>query len=327
MAARRTTRHRALVPPLRDGLDPTRVVLPAAGAPGDPDDASGGAPGPATVVGHLLARFPRDAERLTEKVAAGEVLDQLLAPVTERTPYRAGAVVWLYRDPPAGEPHVPFDVEVLHRDENLLVVDKPHFLATMPRGSWVTQSVLVRLRRELDLPGLAPAHRLDRATAGVLVLTVRREARGAYQTLFANREVRKEYAAVAPFDPALELPATVRSRILKVRGTPRAYEVPGEPNAESRVELEAVDETRGLAGYRLTPRTGRTHQLRLHMHGLGVPILGDDFFPELRERAPDDFSEPLQLLARSLELTDPFTGERRRFVSRRTLERWPGPGR
>ena len=54
---------------------------------------------------------------------------------------------------------------------DIVVVDKPHFLATMPRGRHVTQTVVVRLRRELDLPELSPAHRLDRLTAGVLLLT------------------------------------------------------------------------------------------------------------------------------------------------------------
>ncbi|GII98666.1 tRNA pseudouridine32 synthase / 23S rRNA pseudouridine746 synthase [Sediminihabitans luteus] len=320
MPARRTTRRRAPVPPLRDGLNPTRVVLP-------PLDvlrglATEGTPDPATVLDYLVGRFPDDAARVAQKVVEGEVLDAWLQPVTASTPYRPGATVFVHRDPPADEPHVPFEVDVLHRDDDLLVVDKPHFLSTIPRGAWVVQSVLVRLRRDLDLPELVPAHRLDRATAGVLVLTVRPEARGPYQTLFAQRRVRKEYAAVARFDPDLALPATVRSRIVKERGVPRAFEVDGEPNAESLVEIETAGHD--LAGYRLRPRTGKTHQLRLHMQRLGVPILGDDFYPELRRRALDDFTDPLQLLARSIEFDDPLTGAPRRFESRRTLERWPG---
>ena len=97
---------------------------------------------------------------------------------------------------------MPFAVDVLHRDDDVLVVDKPHFLATIPRGRHVVETALVRLRRELDLPELSPAHRLDRVTAGVLLFVVRRERRGAYQTLFRDRRVRKTYEAVAPFDPA-----------------------------------------------------------------------------------------------------------------------------
>lgn len=300
---------------MRDGLNPTRLVLPH--APADVARWSG-------ALEYLLHRFPDDVPRLLEKVAAGEVVDGRGVPVDAGTPYEPRGFLFLYRDPPPDEPPVPGEVEVLHRDENLLVVDKPHLLATIPRGRWVTQTVLVRLRRALDLPDLAPAHRLDRPTAGVLVLTVRPAVRGAYQELFARREVHKVYEAVAPLRADLDLPVTVRSRIVKERGVPRAQEVPGPVNAESRVELAAADHARGLGLYRLVPRTGRTHQLRVHMASLGVPILHDPFWPELRDDAADDHARPLQLLSRSLAFTDPLDGRERRFVSRRTLAAWDG---
>ena len=298
--------------PVRDGLNPTRLVLP--------HDAASVARWTRTL-DYVRHRFPDDAARLAEKVAAGEVVDGRGRAVDDRTPYEPRGFVFLYRDPP-DEPDVPFEIRVLHRDRDLLVVDKPHFLATIPRGAYVARSVLVRLRRELDLPDLSPAHRLDRVTAGVLLLTVRPQVRGAYQELFARREVRKTYEAVAPFDPALELPVTVRSRIVKRRGVMRAEEVPGEPNAESRVHLVEADPARGLARYRLEPHSGRTHQLRLHMSGLGVPIVHDNFYPEPYDVAPDDYSRPLQLVSRSLELTDPLDGRPRRFETDRALDAW-----
>lgn len=301
--------------PVRDGLNPTRLVLP--------HDAVSVARYP-TSYAWLLDRFPRDVPRLREKVAAGEVVTGRGEPITPDTPYEPRGFLFLYRDPPSDEPDVPVEAEVLHRDEDLLVVDKPHFLATMPRGRWIRNTVLVRLRAALDLPELSPAHRLDRPTAGVLVLTVRREVRGAYQLLFQERRVRKVYEAVAPLcglEPGS--PVTVRSRIVKQRGTAPAQEVAGEPNAESRITLVACDEERGLGRYRLEPHTGRTHQLRLHMASLGAPILHDPFWPVLREDAPDDLTRPLQLLARSVEFTDPLTGERRRFTSRRSLREAP----
>ncbi|WP_125773659.1 pseudouridine synthase [Antribacter gilvus] len=299
--------------PVRDGLNPTRLVLPHDVATVARYERA---------LDYLLDRFPADVARLEEKVAAGEVVTGRGEPVTASTAYEPRGFLYLYRDPPR-EDTIPFEVEVLHRDENLLVVDKPHFLATMPRGRWITQTVLVRLRRQLDLPELSPAHRLDRPTAGVLVLTVRPEVRGAYQEVFARREVTKVYEAVAPLRDDLALPRTVRSRIVKLRGVTRAQEEAGAPNAESRVALAARDEARGLGLYRLEPHTGKTHQLRLHMASLGVPILHDPFWPDLRDTDPDDHARPLQLLARSLELMDPFTGERRRFESRRTLSEWP----
>ncbi len=227
---------------------------------------------------------------------------------------------------------MPFTVDVLHRDDDVLVVDKPHFLATIPRGRHIVETALVRLRRELDLPELSPAHRLDRVTAGVLLFVVRRERRGAYQTLFRDRRVRKTYEAVAPFDPGLTFPRTVRSRIVKERGVILAQEVPGPPNAQTHVEL--LERRDGLARYRLTPLTGRTHQLRLHLRSLGLPILGDRFYgtasggasdPGPEDTALDDWTRPLQLLAAALELPDPTTGVLRRFTSRRTLQAWTDP--
>lgn len=285
-----------------------------------------------TVLGYLVARFPDDAARMREKVAAGEVVDEIGRPLGPDAAYVAGTLVYLYRDA-APEPRVPFEIDVLHHDDDLLVIDKPHFLASTPRGAYVVESAVVRLRRDLGLPEISPAHRLDRITAGVLVLTTRREVRGAYQQLFASRTIHKTYEAVARVDPTLELPRTVRSRIVKEHGTLVAQEVPGEPNAESRVTLaETATGPGGRAGsgpgpdllgrYVLEPHTGKTHQLRLHMASLGLPIVNDNFYPELYDVAPDDYSAPLQLLARSISFTDPLSGAPRTFTSRRALEVW-----
>ncbi|MBX7455966.1 pseudouridine synthase [Mycolicibacterium sp. 3033] len=281
--------------PVRDGLGPARVRL------------RGGA-----VLIELADRFGEDA---AAKVLAGEVVCEDGTVVTTSTVLPPGAHVYLYRDLPTEVP-VPFDIPILHRDDNLVVVDKPHFLATMPRGGHVAQTALVRLRRELQLPELSPAHRLDRLTAGVLVFTTHREVRGAYQTLFARGEVDKTYLAHAA-DVEIAFPVTVRSRIVKRRGCLQAVEEPGEPNAETRIEREGAQ--RDGARYRLTPRTGRTHQLRVHMASLGAPITGDPLYPDVIDVAPGDFSTPLRLLAQSLAFDDPVTGRRRLFTSARTL--------
>ena len=247
------------------------------------------------------------------KVLAGEVVTAAGTVVDATTVLAPGSHVYLYRDLP-DEVEVPFAIPILHRDNEIVVVDKPHFLATMPRGRHVAQTALVRLRRELDLPELSPAHRLDRLTAGVLLFTARREVRGAYQTLFAHGLVRKTYLAVAHGVPDVELPTVVRNRIVKRRGVLQATVEPGEPNAETLIE------PLGDAHYRLTPRTGRTHQLRVHMCGLGVPIANDPLYPDVIDVAPEDFSAPLQLVAARLEFDDPLTGERRRFVSSRCAQ-------
>jgi tRNA pseudouridine32 synthase / 23S rRNA pseudouridine746 synthase len=277
--------------PVRDGLGPARVRL--RGGP---------------VLAELTARF---GARARAKVLAGEVVDADGTPVDDATVLPAGASVYLYRELPDEVP-VPFEIPVLHRDDDIVVVDKPHFLSTMPRGRHVAQTALVRLRRELQLPELSPAHRLDRLTAGVLLFTARREVRGAYQTLFSRGLVAKTYLARAAVNPDLELPRVVSSRIIKRRGHLQAVCEPGAPNAETRVELLSPD---GL--YRLTPRTGRTHQLRLHMASLGIPIEGDPLYPNIIDVAADDFSRPLRLLAQRIEFADPLNGVRREFASRR----------
>jgi tRNA pseudouridine32 synthase/23S rRNA pseudouridine746 synthase len=241
-------------------------------------------------------------------------------PVAPDAAYEPGMFVWFHRELPDEEP-VPFALDVVYRDEHIVVADKPHFLATTPRGGHVTETALARLRRELGLPTLGAAHRLDRLTAGLVLFTVRPEERGAYQTLFRDRLVRKEYEAVAPYDAGLALPRTVTSRIVKERGVLAAREVAGEPNALTEVEL--TDHRDGLGRYRLQPSTGQTHQLRVHMNALGVPILGDPLYPVVTGPVPaGDFRRPLQLLARVLEFTDPVTGRAHRFVSGRVLRAW-----
>ncbi|WP_462418024.1 pseudouridine synthase [Kytococcus sp. Marseille-QA3725] len=265
-------------------------------------------------------------------------------------------VAWLYRPYPV-EPEVPGGLPVLWRDERTAVVDKPPFLATTPRGVHVQQTAVARLRERF--PEAVPVHRLDRLTSGVLLCAVVPAARRPLQQLFEQREVTKVYEAVVqlpgagtggvagageaagagegrswPTAPGLEglgLPERVeraagaqRHHLLKRRGTHQVVVVPGPPNAETRVEVLTVDETAGRAVLRLHPATGRTHQLRVQLAHMGLPIVGDPLYPVETEQVTGDFSTPLQLLARSLEWVDPFSGESRRVASRRVLPIGPG---
>ena len=261
------------------------------------------------VQAELRARFGDDA---AAKVLAGEVVCADGSVVSDATELPAGAFIYWYRDLP-DEVAVPFDVPVLYRDENIVVVDKPHFLATMPRGGHVVQTALVRLRRALGLWELSPAHRLDRLTAGVLVFTARREVRGAYQTMFASGGASKTYLARSSAGTLTE-PVELRNRIVKRRGSLQAVIEPGEVNAVTLIE------PLGSGLFQLSPATGRTHQLRVHMNSLGLPIDGDPLYPTVLDVAAGDFSTPLQLLAQRLTFTDPVTGVKREFVSERTLE-------
>ena len=195
------------------------------------------------------------------------------------------------------EPHIPFEYEVLYEDENIIVIDKPHFLATTPRGMWYRETALVRLCERYDEPNITPAHRLDRLTAGVVVFVRNPSARGAYQMLFQNRKTVKTYECLAPLAPT-QRPRYGTAETLIERGSGIRF-VAGRP----------------YVNYTLHPKTGKTHQLRVHMNSLGLAILGDDFYPDIVQRAYDDFSQPLELVARELRFDDPLNGESRRFVS------------
>jgi tRNA pseudouridine32 synthase/23S rRNA pseudouridine746 synthase len=227
--------------------------------------------------------------------------------------------IWYYRELEAETP-IPFKEQVLFQDEHLLIADKPHFLPTIPTGRFLHETLLVRLKHKLELPHLTPIHRLDRETAGVVIFSHNPATRGKYQSMFQKRVVRKVYEALARPIPGREFPFTYRSRMVDGEKFFVMKEEEGEANSETLVEL--IEQRGDIARYRLHPHTGRKHQLRLHMASLGAPILNDAFYPVALPCKGDDFSAPLQLLARSISFEDPLTGEQRVFASERTLA-WP----
>ena len=296
--------------PERDGIPPSRVYLD----PGPWDN----------VLDFLVERFPRlTREFLQARLEAGDIVNDEGVPQRPDSPFRPRSWLWYYRDVPDEVP-VPFELPVLYQDDRLVVVDKPHFMATTPSGRYLRHTALVRLRHTLGLKSLSPIHRLDRETAGVLVFCSDATYRGRYQALFQAREVGKEYEAVARLPQSLVLPLVYRSRLEEMDGRFLMHEVQGEPNSETRIELLRTLDDDGLAHLCLRPVTGRKHQLRAHLSALGMPILNDGFYPpvpfdEAEVRAPDDFERPLQLLARAIEFRDPVDGRLRRFESRRRL--------
>lgn len=291
--------------PVRDGVGPSSIVLPA---------------GPwARLADFLRERFPEVAAEIWLGRAARGELRLLNGETTgPEQPYKAGGTLYYYRELEA-EPEIPFQAELIYRDDHLLVADKPHFLPVVPAGRYLQQTLLVRLKRELGLEALVPLHRIDRGTAGLVLFSVNPETRGRYQQLFPTRSVEKIYEAVAPSLPALTLPLRHRSRLVEGEPFFRMREVEGEPNSETLIESQTrLDD--GLSRYRLQPLTGRKHQLRVHLAALGAAIVNDSFYPELRPELEDDYRHPLQLLARSVRFVDPLSGEARRFESRRQLD-------
>ncbi len=290
-------------PPMRDGVGASTVWLPAGDWP--------------TPLAFLSARFPAiDAAQWRSRFSRGLVCDASGAALDADAPYTPGQHLYYFRELPP-EPHIPFEAEVLYRDEHLLVADKPHFLPVLPSGRFLQQTLLVRLRRELQLPELTPLHRIDRGTAGLVIFSVNRHSRGRYQQLFATRAIDKGYLALAPALPDVELPLTRRSRL--VRGEPffRSCETEGPANSETVIESATAHGT--LQCYRLRPVTGKKHQLRVHMATLGAPIANDPMYPDVLDGDTENFERPLKLLAHSIRFTDPLNQQIRQFTSRRTL--------
>ncbi|MGB4135297.1 MAG: pseudouridine synthase [Microbacterium sp.] len=305
--------------PVRDGVGATRLRIPR----------EGDWP---TISAYMTERFFHlDPERLLQRFDRGEIVAADGAPLHRDTPLGAQEFVWYYREPPE-EREIPFEVDILHQDRDLIVVDKPHFLPTTPGGKYLQNSALVRLRNLLGIPELTPIHRLDRATAGLLMFSARPETRGAYQLLFENRQVEKVYEAVsalpaswdatAPALSGVPFPIVYRNHIEKLRAHVCVrVDADREPNSETLIELLGFDDI--VLHTLLRPHTGRMHQLRVHLAALGAGILNDGFYPDLLPEAPDDFDRPLQLLARELRFVDPLTGEPREFVTRRRLQEAP----
>jgi tRNA pseudouridine32 synthase / 23S rRNA pseudouridine746 synthase len=302
--SKESVRERCEPPPSVEGVGPSRRRLPAGRWK--------------TVLEFLSEEFARiGAATWRERMARGLVLDESGAPLTHESPYRAGSCVYYYREP-SGEESIPFRERVLYADAHLLVADKPHFLPVAPAGRYSRETLLARLRRKTGLEHLTPVHRIDRETAGLVLFSVNPSTRDAYASLFRERRVVKVYEAFAPKPEGLKLPLTRRSRI--VAGEPFfcMKESVGEPNSETRVEM--LEESRGAALYRLTPLTGRKHQLRLHMAALGAPIFNDRLYPEVRPETQGDFSDPLMLLAKAVAFFDPLTQSERRFESVQRLD-------
>ena len=287
-------------PPSIDGLAASTLQLPPGAWP--------------TVLDCLCERFPAVARaQWLARMARGRVVDSAGTWVTPETPYRVGLEVHYYREVP-DEPAIPFDDVVLHADADLLVADKPHFLPVAPTGVHVHETLLGRLIRRTGNHALAPLHRIDRETAGLVLFSTNPHSRARYQALFRERRIEKRYEAIAPALPLIEFPWVRSSRIVPGEPFFRMQEIEGPANSETSIDVVARGDD-GRWRYALTPVTGRKHQLRVHMAALGAPIVNDAVYPSVLQRATGDYSAPLQLLAKHLSFIDPICGVERSFSS------------
>lgn len=293
--------------PVRDGVGPSQVALPEGRWP--------------CMLDFLLDRFPAVPEgEWRARMARGDVVDRTGGRVTPTQPYAPFGKLYYYRTVPDEAPNAA-QACVLFEDDLLVVADKPHYLPVTPSGSYLQETLLVRLRRQLGVASLTPLHRLDRETAGVVLFAKQPATCAGYHALFSRREVAKSYQAIAAHDARLWFPLVRSSTLEEADNFMQVREAPADagapPNAHTRIELM---ETQGaFARYRLQPHTGKRHQLRVHMAALGLPILGDRIYPELLPQGSDMPGNPLRLLAESIAFRDPVTGVQRSFSSRQEL--------
>lgn len=297
-----------------------------------------------TAIDFLCARFPAiQREVWLQRFAAGRVLNAMGQGIAPAQGLLGESHLHYFREV-TDEPTLPFKAQIIFQDDYLVVADKPHFMPVTPGGQYVQQSLLVQLKQQLNLPELSPIHRIDRETAGLVVFSVRAQDRDAYQSLFRLRQVDKTYEAIAGVPESSPLmpkfPLTHKSKMMEDAQFFRMRELVADEiqegealNSETWIDcverIEVSDSAMqtntasppALARYVLKPVTGQRHQLRVHMNAIGLPLVGDQFYPVVKRAAdaPDDFDASLQLLAKTIAFNDPLTGVQRRFESCRTL--------
>jgi len=287
---------------------PSKLSLPQASA------------GIATVLEYLVIKFPYiDAQIWRQRMVDGKVHWHDGSLITAQTPFQPQQRVYYYREVES-EPSIPFKETILFQDQHVLVAYKPHFLAVTPGGMYVNECLQNRLQHSTGIEALQALHRLDRVTAGLVMFSVNPDTRHLYHQLFETRQIHKTYQAIANIRDGENLVGQewrVKNRIVQGEPRFRMRVTEGEPNSDS--VIRCVQQTTQKALFELNPITGKTHQLRIHMQTLGWPILNDKYYPQLQPESADNYSAPLQLLAKELQFTDPITQQSRQFSCNNNL--------
>ena len=271
-----------------------------------------------SILEFLAQRFPSvGQDAWEERILTGKVLDESGSPITRETPYVPQKRLFYFREV-AEEPLIPLQEKIVFQNEEILVACKPPFLPVTPAGPYVNECLLNRLRRRTGINSLVPLHRIDRETSGLVLFSKNEKTRGLYGGLFLNGTIEKTYEALSEVSACPgENEWKIENRLVDDDIWFRSKVVQGTVNAKSRIKLVAYRGNK--AHFLLYPHTGKKHQLRVHMSGLGFRIMHDRYYPELLDKQEDDLSKPLRLIARRVKFTDPVSGEAMEFESDRQL--------
>lgn len=296
--------------PSKNGISPSQVYLPKGSWK--------------TIEDFLSERFPIfTREDWKKRITKGEILDANGHPVSSCQSYTPYQKLYYYRYLPHEMP-IPFNETILYQDDWLVVADKPHFLPVTPSGKYVSETLLVRLKKRLGIETLTPIHRIDRETAGLVLFSVKPEGRDLYQRLFRENYVSKHYEAIAAYREDLVFPMRCLCRLEESQSFMKMCVAPGKPNSETEINLLSKNDN--YAHYQLKPVTGRKHQLRVQMCSLGIPLLNDRIYPVhlpealTEEMQAEEFRYPLQLVAKTITFTDPVSSKTHHFESRHSLD-------
>jgi len=276
--------------------------------------------GYSSVLEYLIVKFPCINRQIwLQRMADGKVHWHDGSLIAAETLYRPQQRVYYYREV-ENETLIPFEEKILYQDEHILVAYKPHFLQVTPGGSFVNECLQNRLRRRTGNDSLQAMHRLDRETAGLVLFSTNTETRQHYHNLFATRQIHKTYQAIARINTGGNLTGQqweVKNRL--VRSEPRFITKSTTGIANSHSIIRCLEQSIDKALFELIPVTGKTHQLRSHMQTLGWPLLYDKYYPALQAESADDYSRPLQLLAKELRFIDPISHRAMAFFSNTVL--------
>ncbi|NEO84589.1 MAG: RNA pseudouridine synthase [Spirulina sp. SIO3F2] len=183
-----------------------------------------------------------------------------------------------YHRPPWSEPEVPLTIETLYDDADLLVVAKPAGLPVLPGGGFVQHTLLHQLQQQY--PGIAPVHRLGRGTSGVILLARSPQTRAALSAQFRHQQIQKVYRAlVGPIEPDMPDTVELAYAIGKCPHLHLGYLYSATPKGQAAWSRATIlDRRHDSTLLDVAIRTGRPHQIRIHLAAWGYPLLGDPLY-------------------------------------------------